>query len=149
MFARPDFSWRFRIQCDASGVALGSVLTQENKAGDEHPDEYLSRTLNSHERNYTVSEKEPLAVVWSIEKSRPYVERYHSIVTTDHSAFKWLKNLNDPIGRLARWALKLQQWDFDIVHRKGSLHQVPDALSRTYKGGFVEAFKEVRDPEYQ
>ena len=78
--------------------------------------------MNEPELTYTMSEKELLAVVWSIEKLRPYIEGYHFIVVTDHSALKCLKNLKDPTNRLARWALKLQQWDFEIVHRKGSQH---------------------------
>ena len=148
VLARSDFTRAFKIQCDASGVALGSVLTKENETGEEHPIVYLSKTLDKHELNYTVSEKELLAVIWSIEKLRPYVEGYHFTVVTDHNALKWLKNLKDPTGRLARWALKLQQWDFDIVHRKGSQHQLPDALPRIYEGGLVEAFKEIKDPIY-
>ena len=27
----------------------------------------------------------------------------------------------------------MQQWDFQIKHRKGTLHSVPDALSRIYE----------------
>ena len=73
VLARCNFSRPFKIQCDASEVALGSVLTQENEAGEEHPIVYLSRTLKKHELNYSVSEKELLAVVWSIEKFRPYI----------------------------------------------------------------------------
>ena len=61
---------------------------------------YLSRTLNPHEKNYMVSEKELLVVLWSIEKLSPYVEGYHFTVVTDHSTLKWLKNLKDPTGRL-------------------------------------------------
>lgn len=39
-------------------------------------------------------------------------------------------NLKNPSSRLVRWMLRLQGYDFDIVHRKGTLHSVPDALSR-------------------
>lgn len=49
---------------------------------------------------------------------------------TDHHSLKWLMKLKEPAGRLCRWALKLQAWDFEIIHRKGSGHLVPDALSR-------------------
>ena len=50
--------------------------------------------------NYTVKKKELFAVVWSIEKLRPYIEGYHFIVVTDHSALKWFEKLTDPTGRL-------------------------------------------------
>ena len=131
VLARPDFSRLFKIQCDASGVALNAVLTQENEAGEEHPIVYLSRTLDQHKKNYTVSEKELLAVLWSIEKLRPYVEDNHFTVVTDHSALKWLRNLKDPTGRLGRWALKMQQWVFDIVHRCKSSGDVSTNIGLT------------------
>ena len=151
VLARPDFSKPFTIQCDASGVALGVVLTQEGEGG-EHPIVYASRVLTAAERNYSTSEKECLAVLWAIKKLRPYIEGYRFRVITDHSALKWLRNLKDPTGRLARWALEMQQWDFEIIHRKGALNHLPDALSRMYEEGadaaIVESFEEVSDPWY-
>ena len=121
VLALPDFSKPFTIQCDASGVALGVVLTQEGEGG-EHPIVYASRVLTAAERNYSTSEKECLAVLWAIKKIRPYNEGYKFRVITDHSALKWLRNLKDPTGRLAYWALEMQQWDFEIIHTKGALH---------------------------
>lgn len=49
---------------------------------------------------------------------------------TDHQALKWLMNLKEPSGRLARWILELQQYEFEIRYRKGALNKVADALSR-------------------
>lgn len=51
-------------------------------------------------------------------------------VVTDHDALQWLMNCPDPLGRLARWCLTLQEFDFNIVHRPGKQNLVPDALSR-------------------
>jgi len=51
----------------------------------------------------------------------------------DHSSLRWLHNLKNPTGRLARWALKLLEYDYKVMHRKGALHHVPDALSRMYE----------------
>ncbi|CAB0038053.1 unnamed protein product [Trichogramma brassicae] len=131
VLARPDFSKPFKVQCEASGVAVGAVLTQEQQDG-EHPIVYASRSLTGAERNYSTTEKECLAVLWSIRKFRPYIEGYRFVVITDHSALKWLRNLKDPTGCLVQWALEMQQWDFVIEHRKGALHHLPDALSRVF-----------------
>ena len=151
VLARPDFSKPFTVQCDASNVALGAVLTQEGTDG-EHPIAYISRVLTGAEKNYSTTEKECLAVLWAIKKLRPYLEGYRFTVITDHSALRWLKSLRDPTGRLARWAIQMQQWDFEIVHRKGALHQFPDALSRMYEGeveeGIVGGVGEIKDPWY-
>ena len=149
VLARPDFTKPFIIQCDASNSAIGALFAQIFEDG-EHPIIYASRTLTPAERNYSTTEKECLALLWAIKKFRPYVEGYRFTAITDHSALKWLRNLKEPSGRLARWALEMQQWDFEVEHRKGRLHQFPDALSRMYDQVEVEAavFDEVRDPWY-
>ncbi|KAL7295102.1 hypothetical protein TKK_0011570 [Trichogramma kaykai] len=89
--------------------------------------------MNAAERNYSVTERECLAVLWAVQKFRPYVEGYHFKVISDHSSLKWLHNLKNPTGRLARWALELQQYDYEILHRKGSQNVVADALSRLHE----------------
>lgn len=126
----PDFTLPFVIQTDASGYGIGAVLTQQ--IGDnEKVICYLSRSLNKNERNYSTTERECLAVLWAIEKLRPYVEGSKFTVVTDHYSLVWLNRLQSPAGRLARWAVKLQQYDYEIIHRKGREHVVPDALSRS------------------
>ena len=83
-------------------------------------------------RNYTVSEQECLVTVMAIKKFRSYIEGHQFEVITDHASLKWLINQLDLNGRLARWALKLQGFNFTIRHRKGSQNIVPDSLSRMY-----------------
>jgi hypothetical protein len=91
---------------------------------------YASRSLTKPEQAYSTTEKECLAVVWGIEKMRPYLEGYRFTVFTDHQSLKWLRAIKDRTGRLARWAIFLQQHDFDIRYRKGVLNRVADTLSR-------------------
>lgn len=125
----PDFSLPFTIHCDASAVGIGAVLTQ-TFGEEEHPIAYFSRCLNVHERNYGITERELLAVLDSVTHFRPYVEGAHFTVVTDHSSLQWLTSLSNPSGRLARWSTRLSQYSFDVVHRKGALHTVPDVISR-------------------
>ncbi|XP_063627002.1 uncharacterized protein LOC134798550 [Cydia splendana] len=129
ILARADFSKRFTIQTDASDVDLGAILTQEHE-GLTKVVMYASRSLTPPETRYSTTEKECLAVIWGIRKMRAFIEGYHFTIITDHQALKWLNTLKNPSGRLARWALELQQYQFDIIYRSGKQNQVADQLSR-------------------
>ena len=125
LLAQPDFSREFIIQCDASRVGVGGVLYQVDDDNRERPISFVSQKLNSSQRNYTVT-----AAVISVKRFRPYIEGLPFRIITDHASLKWLMNQKDLNGRLARWSLKLQGFDFKIEHRKGALNVVPDTLSR-------------------
>jgi len=64
---------------------------------------------------------------------------------TVHASLKWLMSQKDLSGRLARWSLKLQAFDFTIKYRKGSLNVVPDALSRVHMDELQKAGAEKLD----
>lgn len=126
----PDYQKRFFIRCDASTQGIGSVLYQLDEGGNERPISYISQKLNGAQKNYCVTELECLAALISVKKFRPYVEGHQFTIITDHASLKWLMNQKDLSGRLARWSLKLQAFDFTIEHEKGSQNVVADALSR-------------------
>ncbi len=126
----PDFTEPFFIHADACDVGLGAALMQRDLHGREVAVAYASRALHKSEKPYSTPEKECLAVIWALEHFRPYIEGLHVTIFTDHSGLKWLMSRPNPTGRLARWSLRLQDFDFDIVHKPGSRNKVPDALSR-------------------
>lgn len=125
----PDFGRLFSLHCDASNLAAGVILVQTDTKGANHPIAYYSKLFNSAEQNYSVTERECLAVIWGVKHFRPFLYGTHFTIVTDHSSLRWLQNIKDPEGQLARWALKLQHYDFNIVHRPGLLHQNADGLS--------------------
>jgi RNase H-like domain found in reverse transcriptase/Integrase zinc binding domain len=92
---------------------------------------YSSRLLRGAELHYRISEKECLAVVWAIRLYHPYLHGEIFELITDRSALKWLMNIEDSTGRLARWSIYLRAYAFEITHRKGSSHGNIDALSRS------------------
>lgn len=146
VLASPNFDKPFVLQCDASNYALGCVLTQ-GEGENERVVSYASRTLTKPERNYTVTELELLSLVFGVSKFRCYIQGVKFKVITDHSSLLWLKRLQNPSGRLARWAVHLSQYDFDIEHRSGKLNVVPDALSRAVAN--VSSVKVKSDKWYQ
>lgn len=103
---------------------------QQDDTGGEKPICYFSKKLNKSQKNYSVTELECLAAILAVEKFRPYIELHPFTIITDHSSLKWLMSQRDLGGRLARWSLRLQRYEFQIQHRKGHLNVVPDTLSR-------------------
>ena len=92
---------------------------------------YNGSGLNQAEKNYSTTEREALALVEGIKKSQPYLFGRKFTVITDHSSLRWLMNaVKDATGRLARWSLLLQQYNFEIVHRPRKEHSNADSLSQ-------------------
>ncbi len=119
----PDFTREFVVYTDASDYGLGCVLAQHDAEGREFVVCYASKTMTKAERNYTVTEKEALSVMYAVRQFRPYIYEVKFRLVTDHSAaLKWLFNQKHTCVRLARWQLLLQQYDFTIEHRRAEGH---------------------------
>ena len=140
ILALPREGYPYTLDTDASERQLGCCLLQRQPDGTLHPIGYWSRTLTSAEKNYSATEKECLALVWAVQHLRPYLEGQRFTIRTDHDAFKWLMNLRDPSGRLARWSLRLQEYDFDVVYRPGRTHALADGPSRMLTAGLDESY---------
>ena len=124
----PDWGKDFIIHCDASDIGVGAVLYQ--KVGlDEKVVMYASKLLSTDEIKYQSYQKEALAMVWAIELFSHYVKGVPFTVVTDCRALLYLQN-NPLNSRVARWVLRLQEYDFKIIHKSGARHVVPDMLSR-------------------
>lgn len=127
----PNFSRPFLLHTDASGTRLGAVLAQLMDDNKEYAVAYASKSLTGAEKNYHVTELECLAVVWAIEHFHQYLGTTPFQLVTDHSALKWLKT-TELKGSRARWILRLEPYNFTIVHRASKKHSNADALSRIH-----------------
>ena len=129
LLRNPDFEKHFYLQTDASGIGLGTVLSQ-GEGDDEHPVAYWSRKLLPRETRYSAVEKECLAVVEGIKAFRHYLIGRNFTVETDHRALQWLDKMKDGNPRLTRWTILLQPYDFSVRYRPGTANRNADGLSR-------------------
>ena len=129
----------FVLQIDASAVGLGAVLEQNSRVV-----AYASRSLTAAERNYSVIQRECLAVVYALKQFRHYLLGRHFQLITDRAPLQWLP-AQKMEGMLCRWALALQEYDFKITYCKGSANANADALSRC---GREECALTLATPQY-
>lgn len=124
----PDFGKdnTFNLHTDASGYAIGAVLSNKNGK----PIAFASKMLNKAEKNYSTVEKELLAVVWGVRHFRPYLYGRKFVVYTDHRPLVYLFSLTDPSSRLTKFRLALEEYNFDVIYKRGSENVIADALSR-------------------
>ena len=115
-------------------MGLGAVLSVRRKE-EELPVAFYSRKLQPRERRYSASELEGLAVVSAVLHFDAYLITHPFLIETDHRALIFLNSTKQVNGRLARWAMKLQPFSFDIRYRPGSVNSNADALSRLVEEG--------------
>ena len=132
MLTYPDMNVPFILSTDGRGTAIGYILGQKDSGGKEMVVAYGGRSLRPDERKYTNSEQECLAVVEGIKAYKEYLSHQKITIFTDHQALKWLHSIKDPSTRLGRWAILLQEYQYDIVHKQGWVHLNADALSLRY-----------------
>ena len=132
VLSAPDFSAPFKLAVDASDVAAGAVLLQEDNDGIDHPLCYFSRKFDKSQRNYSTIEKECLSLILALHHFEVYVTSSSQtvVVYCDHNPLVFIHKMSNKNQRLLRWGLILQKYDLDIRHIKGKDNIVADCLSR-------------------
>ena len=130
----PDFTKPFLIISDASKFFVGGCLCQRSEDGVERPIAYTSRPLRGAELNYAITDLEGLAMVHCCSLWRHFISSSPTICITDHvSLTSLLTKQEHGSGRQARYAMDLQEFDLQIVHRAGESRKMAlaDFVSRT------------------
>ncbi|XP_068636134.1 uncharacterized protein [Aristolochia californica] len=128
----PDFTKRFVIECDASGIELGAILTQQNQ-----PVAYFSEALKGSALALSTYEKEMLAIVKAIKKWRTYLMGKPFTVRTDQQSLKYLLEQRITTPAQTRWLPKILGYDYEIEYKRGPENQCADCLSRVAEFQFL------------
>ena len=128
----PDFSQQFVVECDASGIGLGAILSQNSR-----PVAYFSEALKGSALALSTYEKEMLAIVKAVQKWRPYLLGRSFIVRTDQKSLKYLLEQRITTPAQTRWLPKLLGYDYQIEYKRGVENQGADSLSRVVEFQFM------------
>ncbi|KAA0057268.1 Ty3/gypsy retrotransposon protein [Cucumis melo var. makuwa] len=119
----PDFNLPFEIESDASG--FGVVLVQAKR-----PIAYFSKILSMRDRARPVYERELIAVVWAVQRWRPYLLGRKFTVKTDQRSLKFLLEQRVIQPQYQQWIAKLLDYLFEVIYKPGLENKAADALSR-------------------
>jgi hypothetical protein len=146
------------VETDCSDFAMGAILSQLGDDKQLHPIAFHSRKLLPAEVNYDTHDKELLAVIDAFSVWRHYLIAVDPqdpvIVLSDHERLQRFAKTQQLTRRQYRWAAKLSEFSFKIIHRPGRLSGKPDALSRRpdlaiaagdllHKQNFLQLFERV------
>ncbi|KAL3701345.1 hypothetical protein R1sor_019367 [Riccia sorocarpa] len=126
----PNWNMIFHVHTDASDVAVGAVLAQPQDPKIDLPIYFGCRTLNNSEKDYTTTEREALAMVYAVKNFKPYLQGNKFVFFVDHQTLTYILNKVHITGRIARWLLLLQEFDFTVVYKLGKINILADQLSR-------------------
>ena len=106
ILAFPDMTKPFILTCDASGSAIGYILSQKGDDGLEHVIALGVRALKSTEKHYPITELECLSIIEGVTQFHVYLANQYFNIVTDHKAVIWLRHFKHTNNRLLRWAFK-------------------------------------------
>ena len=148
VLAHPDQTKPFLLETDASNVAIGAVLSQQQDDGRYRPVAFLSKSLSPAEKNYDTYNQELLAIIRALEEWRHLLagSDHELPVITDHANLQFYRTKQNLNPRQMRWALWLDEHfkHLRIIYRPGRQNSVADALSRRSDHGEGESKEERR-----
>ena len=108
------------LDTDASDYGLRTVLSKKQD-GIERVIAYASRTVTKSEL-HDETRKELLAIIFGLKQFCQYLLSRHFVIRTDRAALSWLRKKPEPMPQLARWLTLIEQYEYEIVHRRGKQH---------------------------
>jgi len=127
----PDWNKPFIMETDASGYALGVVITQEYEDG-IHPIAFHSRSLLDAKKNYDAHDKEMLGIIYGLKMGRKFFLGAQELVQiwTNHKNLQYFREPQKLTGQQARWVTFMQDYNFTFEYIHGETNIIADLLSQ-------------------
>jgi hypothetical protein len=127
----PDFQKEFMVYTDASSEAFGASLCQKDKDGELYPVAFMGKSTNPTQAKWSTTDLEAYAITMAVAEWEAYLTHRKFTVATDHKALTYIfKGTSRLTPKLARYAMFLSQFTYDIIHVPGTANTIADALSR-------------------
>ncbi|UYV70088.1 hypothetical protein LAZ67_7001756 [Cordylochernes scorpioides] len=128
-----------QVYCNTSTFSITGVLKQVYPDEKTYTVQHFSRSLRSHERNYSDLELQCLAIVESVDNFRTCLMDRKFTIFSDHPALQWLKEIKAPSGRLFRWRLRLSRYEYEVRSINGVQQYETGIGTRIPFCGFLDA----------
>ena len=146
VLAFPRCGETFIVEVDASNIAVGGVLSQDQPDGTIHPVAYFSTTLNKSQQNWSAHSKEAYALLVAVRTWHVYLAGTSFVLQSDHNPLVHIRSMKDPRGKFARWISELEEYDYSVCYKPGKQNTKADALSRASTiGDDLTAFETIFD----
>jgi hypothetical protein len=112
------------VRCDASGLAIGAVLSRDNRLV-----AYFSEKMNDTKNKYSTYEKELYAVIQDLKKWRHYLIPKEFVLYSDNQALQFITRQEKLNEKHTKWVEFMQNFTFVIKHIVGIANKVAYSLS--------------------
>ena len=130
----PDWEKTFHVHVDALTIALGAIMAQPGVGDLDHPIAFASIKFLESEKNCNTTKIEGLAMVYALQKFRHYLLGKHFKMFTNNFALKYLVSKLVLGGRICRWLLLFQEFNFELRVKPRKMNAGHDRLSRVTNG---------------
>ena len=146
VLAFPCCGETFIVKVDASNIAVGGVLSQEQPDGTIHPVAYFSTTLHKSQQDWSAHSKEAYALLVAVRTWHVHLAGTSFVLQSDHNPLVHIRSMKNPRGKFARWILELEKYDHSVCYKPRKQNTKADALSHASTiGDDLTAFETTFD----
>ena len=142
----PNQDCKFHLETDVSEFTVGGVISVKCDDSKFRPIAYMSHYMTPPKRNYSIHDKEMLAIIKATEAWRHYLEAtpYAFEIHMDHNNLLYFTKSQDLSKRQACWQQWMTRFSYKLIYKKGSQMHVADLLSR-WSDHYISAGDDNKD----